>query len=73
MRLDDRQEALAGCLEKLGRDDRALIAERLKDHATVQSTAESVGRSVDAVYKALARIRRVLHGCIERSLSLEGR
>jgi len=71
LRFDDRQEALAACLEKLRRSDRALIEERFKDHATAQSAAESVGRSVAAVYKALARIRRSLHGCIERSLALE--
>jgi RNA polymerase sigma-70 factor (ECF subfamily) len=50
-----------------------LLEERLKESATVQSAAEVVGRSVDAAYKALARIRRLLHDCIERALAVEGR
>jgi len=73
LRLDDRREALAGCLEKLRPEDRILLEERLKESATAQSAAEIVGRSVDAVYKALARIRRILHDCIERTLAVEGR
>ncbi len=73
LHLDERREALAHCLEKLGRPDRDLLAERLKEGATARSAAESVGRSVDVVYKALARIRRALHDCVARTLAAEGR
>ena len=73
LRLDERGEALACCLGKLVPHDRALLAERLKDGATVHSAAERVGRSVDAVYKALARIRKALHDCVARTLAAEGR
>jgi RNA polymerase sigma-70 factor (ECF subfamily) len=73
LRLDDRFEALARCLAKLGRRDRELIAERLQEGATTLSTAERVGRSVDAVYKAMARIRKALYDCVERTLAAEER
>ena len=73
LQLDERREALAQCLGKLGRLDRDLLAERLKEGGSARSTAENLGRSVDVVYKALARIRRALHDCIARTLAAEGR
>jgi RNA polymerase sigma-70 factor (ECF subfamily) len=73
LRLDERSEALAHCLEKLDGRDRDLLSERLKEGASVRSTAERFGRSVDVVYKALARIRRALHDCVARTLAAEGR
>jgi RNA polymerase sigma-70 factor (ECF subfamily) len=73
LQLDARREALAHCLAKLARRDRELLSERLKEGSSVRSTAESLGRSVDVVYKALARIRKALHDCIARTLAAEGR
>jgi RNA polymerase sigma-70 factor (ECF subfamily) len=70
---DERRDVLTHCIEKLGPRDRALLAERLKKGATPRSTAENVGRSVDAVFKAMARIRKALYDCIERKLATEGR
>jgi len=71
--LDDRREALESCLGKLNGRDRDLLAERLKEGATAQSTAERTGRSVDAVYKAMAKIRRSLGDCVSRTLAIKGR
>jgi RNA polymerase sigma-70 factor (ECF subfamily) len=73
LQLDDRREALAGCLEKLPARDRDLLARRFAEGATIQSTSEQVGRSVDAVYKALAKIRHALFDCVQRTLDREGR
>ncbi|MBA4187853.1 MAG: RNA polymerase subunit sigma-70 [Planctomycetaceae bacterium] len=70
--LDDRREALASCLEKLSQRDRDLLARRFADGATTQSTSEQLGRSVDAVYKALAKLRQVLFNCVQKSLAQEG-
>lgn len=69
LQLDERREALTQCLEKLNANDRNLLARRLADGATTQTTAEQVGRSVDAVYKALAKIRQALFDCINRTLA----
>jgi RNA polymerase sigma-70 factor (ECF subfamily) len=73
LRLDERHDALACCLGKLGRGDRELLARRFEKGATVRSVAECLGRSADGLYKSLARIRRLLHDCVERRLAAEGR
>jgi len=70
---DARQEALAHCLEKLSDKDRRLIDARYQPAATVASAAEQLGRSTEAVYKGLQRLRRALHDCIERQLLGEDR
>ena len=73
LRLDERRDALAGCIEKLAPRDRELLACRFADGATTQSTSERVGRSVEAVYKALAKLRQTLFDCVQRSLAREDR
>jgi RNA polymerase sigma-70 factor, ECF subfamily len=71
LQLDDRHDALADCLKKLSPRDRDLLSRRFAEGATTQSTAVQVGRSVDAVYKALAKIRQGLFDCVTKSLSWE--
>lgn len=71
LQLDDRSSALTRCLEKLNDRDRDLLTRRCAEGATTQSTAAAVGRSVDAVYKALAKIRQSLFECVTRRLSAE--
>ncbi|HUR53431.1 MAG TPA: sigma-70 family RNA polymerase sigma factor [Gemmataceae bacterium] len=66
---DERRDALAGCVEKLPQPDRDLLAARFADGATTQSASERVGRSVEAVYKALAKIRQALFDCVQRTLA----
>jgi len=73
LQLDDRRAALAGCVEKLSPRDRELLVRRFADGATTQSTSEQTGRSVEAVYKALARVRQALFECVQRTLAREGR
>src|SRR4051794_26496264 len=71
LQLDERRDALAGCLEKLPPRDQDLLARRFAPGATTQSAAAAVGRSVDAVYKALAKIRQALFDCVTRTLVQE--
>jgi RNA polymerase sigma-70 factor, ECF subfamily len=71
LQLDARRDALAGCIEKLSARDRDLLSRRFTPGATTQSTSEQVGRSVDAVYKALARVRQALFECVQRALARE--
>jgi len=73
LQLQERLEAMDRCFGKLGRRDRELLAERLKEGATAQSTAAVIGRSVDTVYKAMARIRKAVYDCVTRALESEGR
>jgi RNA polymerase sigma-70 factor (ECF subfamily) len=69
LELDERREALAHCIEKLAPKQRDLLARRLAHGATTQSTAVDVGRSVDAVYKALSKIRQILFDCVNRAMA----
>lgn len=69
--LDTLREALGGCLRKLPQRDRDLIELRYEYGATTRSVAQRVGRSTDAVYKALNRIHVQLLYCIRRALAME--
>ncbi len=70
---DFRREALRKCLGKLPSRERQLV-ERCYNHssASFKTIAEDLGRPVNTVYKALNRIRRSLHECIDRTLAAEG-
>lgn len=76
--LDFRREALRTCLTKLPTTDRELVQRCYSEHGdqegreTYKSIAEEIGRPVNTVYKALNRIRRSLHECIDRTLAAEG-
>jgi RNA polymerase sigma-70 factor, ECF subfamily len=71
--LESRRDALRGCLEKLPDTDRHLVGCCYGDSRTsFKTAAEQLGRPVNTVYKALNRIRRALHDCIERTLAVEG-
>ncbi len=70
---DYRREALEHCLGKLSVEDHRLV--RLcydGSTASFKAVAQRLQRPVNTVYKALNRIRRVLHECIDRTLSAEG-
>ncbi|MBN1589596.1 MAG: sigma-70 family RNA polymerase sigma factor [Pirellulales bacterium] len=69
--LQAQRDALAACLEKLPVKDRALVSHRYLEGATTKTVAASVGRSVEAVYKSLQRIRGALLGCIRRTVVAE--
>jgi len=71
--LDAQRRALAACKAKLKAGDRDLLDRRYQLSATVQSVAAAVGRSPDAVYKALSRIRTTLLACVKRALAAEER
>lgn len=72
MELDALRDALGSCLRKLPDRDRELIGLRYEGDATPKSVAKHLGRSVDAVYKALNRIHVQLLYCMRRTLAMEG-
>lgn len=71
--LDNRREALTGCLDRLRPNDRELIMCRYQPGATTRGVAETLGRNVQATRRRLRHLRDRLLGCIERSLAAEGR
>jgi RNA polymerase sigma-70 factor (ECF subfamily) len=68
-----RRDALRQCLGKLAASDRQLVQQCYgATDESFKSIAADLGRPVNTVYKALNRIRRALHDCIDRTLSAEG-
>jgi RNA polymerase sigma-70 factor (ECF subfamily) len=67
--LDERHEALATCLQKLAPRDRELLLTRYEPGCGVAEAAERTGRSMDAAYKALNRLRKLLHDCVTHALT----
>ena len=67
-----RHEALAKCLQKLHPRDRELLLTRYEPGSGVELAAQRSGRSLEAAYKALARLRKLLLDCVTNQLSMEG-
>jgi RNA polymerase sigma-70 factor (ECF subfamily) len=69
--LDDRRRHLRDCLGRLSPEHRGLIRGYYFDEETVPGLAARLGRTVDAVYKSLQRVRHALQQCIERKVLSE--
>ncbi|HEY2760412.1 MAG TPA: sigma-70 family RNA polymerase sigma factor [Pirellulales bacterium] len=70
--LNARHAALERCLKKLDARARALVMARYEPGGTVDSAAQRTHRTVEAAYKALSRIRKLLMDCVTKHLSAEG-
>jgi RNA polymerase sigma-70 factor (ECF subfamily) len=70
--LDARHEALSHCLQKLPGRDRELVLTRYEPGAGVEEAARRSGRSLEAAYKALTRIRKLLFDCVSHQLATGG-
>ncbi|MEA3212809.1 MAG: hypothetical protein QOE70_5866 [Chthoniobacter sp.] len=70
--VSERHEALATCLQKLHARDREMVLMRYEPGCSVKVAAQRSGRSLEAAYKALARIRKLLLDCVTHQLSPEG-
>jgi len=66
---DERRDALEVCLGKLKEGDRDLLMTRYTPGCDVEEAASKCGRTMDAAYKALGRLRRSLQHCINRQLT----
>jgi RNA polymerase sigma-70 factor, ECF subfamily len=70
--VSERHDALAHCLQKLHPRDRELVLTRYEPGSGVEEAARRSGRSLEAAYKALGRIRKLLLDCVSQRLSVEG-
>lgn len=70
--LDLQNKALADCFSRLAAKDQDLIQRRYQQGASVKGVAGAIGRSTDAVYKALARIHNTLLQCVTLAVRKEG-
>ena len=66
-----RHRALERCVERLNPAGRAMVKAYYRPGAAGGEVAEQFGRSVDALYKALSRIRKTLHDCIQARLKAQ--
>jgi len=66
---EERQAALQGCLEQLSPLQRSLVRECHGSEESLKDVAARRGQSAAALYKAVQRIRLVLHECITRKLT----
>ena len=66
--LSDREARLQDCVEKLPPPQRAVLAGYYLEGDTVETLAERDGKTVDAIYKLLQRVRRALLDCVERGM-----
>ncbi|WP_197994638.1 sigma-70 family RNA polymerase sigma factor [Gimesia panareensis] len=65
---EQRKQALQDCIQKLDQENRKLILDCYHGQQTVQEVADQLGRSRDAIYKKLARLRVKLMECMQQSL-----
>ncbi|MEO6742799.1 MAG: sigma-70 family RNA polymerase sigma factor [Chthoniobacteraceae bacterium] len=70
---DARRVALAGCLQKLPDEQRALIAQRYEPGGSVNEMAAERGSTPKALSEMLRRIRHSLMLCIEHTIAKEAR
>lgn len=66
-----RHEALARCLQKLHPRDRELVLNRYQPGSSVEDAAQRTGRTLEAAYKALGRLRKLLLDCVTNQLALD--
>jgi RNA polymerase sigma-70 factor (ECF subfamily) len=65
---EERLQALKGCIEKLGTEQRELVEMRYQDQIPVKDIAEFQGKSATSLSMKLMRIRDQLRVCVERTL-----
>jgi RNA polymerase sigma-70 factor, ECF subfamily len=71
-RLAAQREALHGCIDKLDAGSRFLLTSRYGREISLHELARQQGKSANALYLALHRIRQRLVACVNRTLQLEG-
>jgi RNA polymerase sigma-70 factor (ECF subfamily) len=69
--LDRRFAHLGKCLGKLPTEQRTLVTGYYYDRRPVGALATAAGRTAEAVYKSLQRIRRALFECVTASMHAE--
>jgi len=63
---------LSDCLQKLPPAQRETVESYYYRGTPVEQLADATGRSVDALYKALQRIRQALLLCVARAMKADG-
>lgn len=69
---DAQSQWLGDCMAKLAEVDRQLVEQRYASNRTLAELATETGRTPNALYKAMQRIRRTLLNCVEDGLKSQG-
>ena len=69
--LERRRELLEHCLQKLDSPSRELLAARYESKAALHTLAEKLGKTANAIYLALHRVRQTLMNCVDRAMARE--
>ena len=69
--VDRRQQALALCMEEVTPNNRELLRLRYFERRPCLEVAAVMGRKLESVYQALARIHRVLGDCVRERCKQE--
>lgn len=67
--LERKADGLRDCLRKLPEAHRAVVVARYYDERTIEEIAAQSGRTTEAIYRLLSRIRVALNACIDRHLA----
>lgn len=68
---DPQQEALAHCIEQITPNNRELLRLRYFERRNCADVAAMMGRKIETVYQALARLHKALGDCIRGRLHTE--
>ncbi|MBK1875226.1 sigma-70 family RNA polymerase sigma factor [Pelagicoccus mobilis] len=71
--VDRRIPILKSCINKLRDEDRELIQQRYRDGESVETLAQRLKKSIDAMGMRLLRIRKRLRDCVQINLKQEAR
>jgi RNA polymerase sigma-70 factor, ECF subfamily len=66
----EEANALKQCLDTLPAEKRELVALRYEGSSTFDEISDHIGSTPAAVQRALSRVRKMLHGCVQRRLQL---
>jgi RNA polymerase sigma-70 factor (ECF subfamily) len=67
--LEERRDALEGCLKKLQRRDQELLLACYGESACIPEVARSWDRSPQSIHNSLRRIRRAVFDCVRRTMA----
>lgn len=59
---------LAGCLERLTPENKQILQKRYYEEMTVEAISDQSGRTVEAVYRLLSRLRSRLAECLQLAI-----
>jgi len=68
-RMDERQVALASCIQMLPEEQRDLVTMRYQDGCSLDRIAQQLDRTANSVAVAIHRLRQSLARCIESKLT----